>query len=105
MKAENCVLKAAVAVTNTGKRDSEEIVQCYIRDMAAARVRPVKQLKDFRKIAVRAGECVTVMFEIPFDSLGYYDWDMNYRVDGGEYRVMIGGSSADVLEAGIVLEK
>lgn len=105
VKEDGQTLKASVTVTNTGGRDGEEIVQCYIRDMAADRVRPVKQLKDFRKVAVPAGESVTVSFEIPADGLGYYDWDMNWRVDEGEYRIFIGGSSANVLEAAVILKK
>lgn len=101
---ENQTLKASVTVSNTGSRDGEEVVQLYIRDLAADRVRPVKQLKDFRKIALAAGETKTVRFEIPFAKLGYYDWNMTYCVDDGEYRVFVGGSSADTLEAAVILK-
>lgn len=102
--AENQILKASVTVTNTGSRDGEEVVQLYIRDLAADRVRPVKQLKAFRKIALSAGEAKTVSFELPVAELGYYDWNMNYCVDDGEYRVFVGGSSADTLEAAVILK-
>jgi len=104
VEADGQKLKASVTVTNTGSRDGEEIVQLYVRDLAANRVRPVKQLKDFRKVPVKAGESVLVAFEIPISELGYYDWDMQYCVDKGEYRVFIGGSSADALEASIILK-
>lgn len=100
----NQTLRASVTVTNTGSRDGEEIVQLYVRDVAADRVRPVKQLKGFRKVGVRAGKSVRVSFEIPFAELGYYNWEMQYCVDDGEYRVFAGGSSADVLEASVVLK-
>ncbi len=102
VEAGDQTLRASVTVANTGGRDGEEIVQLYVRDPAADRVRPVKELKGFRKVAVKAGQSVPVSFEIPFSELGYYDWDMNYRVDAGEYRVFIGGSSADTLEASVV---
>ena len=101
---ENQTLKASVTVSNTGSRDGEEVVQLYIRDLAADRVRPVKQLKAFRKIVLGAGEAKTVSFELPVAELGYYDWNMNYCVDDGEYRVFVGGSSADTLEAAVILK-
>lgn len=100
---ENQTLRASVTVTNTGSRDGEEIVQLYVRDPAADRVRPVKQLINFRKVAVQAGESVRVSFEVPIAELGYYDWDMRYRVDDGEYRIFLGGNSVNTLEASVFI--
>ncbi len=59
-------------MTNTGGRDGEEIVQCYVQQMTGRRVRPVRQLKDFTKISLKAGETKTVTFVIPYAGLSYY---------------------------------
>lgn len=103
--AENQVLKASVTVANTGSRDGEEVVQLYVRDLAADRVRPVKQLKGFQKIAIKAGESRRLNFAVPFAELGYYDWNMHYCVDDGDYRVFIGGNSAETLETTITVKQ
>lgn len=87
----------SVIVKNTGKTDGEETVQCYFRDVTAKRVRPVKQLIDFEKIALKAGEEREVRFVIPYDKLGYLDMEMNYIVEEGWFEVSVGGSSADCL--------
>lgn len=88
---------AAVTVKNTGDRAGEEIVQCYFRDLAAKRVRPVKQMVDFAKIALQPGEEKTVSFTIPHSKLGYYDMNMNYVVEPGEFDLFVGGNSRDCL--------
>lgn len=89
-----------VQVKNVGNVDGEEIVQCYVQDVAAKRVRPVKQLKAFEKVAVKAGETVNVQFKIPVEELGYYDWNMNYVVEPGEFIFYAGGNSRDCLSEG-----
>lgn len=86
-----------VTVTNIGERDGEEIVQCYVRDTVAKRVRPVKQLKAFEKIKLAPGEQKEVAFTIPFQALGYYDWNMEYLIEPGEYIFYVGGNSEKVL--------
>lgn len=91
------ILKVSVQVTNTGDRAGEEIVQLYVQDVAAQRVRPVKQLKAFEKISLAAGESRIVSFEIPVKQLGYYDMQMNHLVEKGLFKVYAGGNSADCL--------
>ena len=83
----------SVSVTNTGSRDGDEIVQCYVQDTAAKRVRPVRQLKGFEKISLRAGETKTVDFVIPFAELSYYDWNMEEVPCEGILKVYVGGDS------------
>ena len=83
----------SVSVTNTGSRDGDEIVQCYVQEVAAKRVRPVRQLKGFEKISLRAGETKTVDFVIPFAELSYYDWNMEEVPCEGILKVYVGGDS------------
>jgi len=94
---------AAFIVKNTGERSGEEIVQCYFRDIAAKRVRPVKQLADFLKLHLKPGEEQKVTLTISFHQLGYYDSQMNYVVEPGEFELFVGGSSNDCLSARFVL--
>ena len=75
-KKEDAV-HVAVSVSNTGERDGDEIVQCYVQDVAAKRVRPVRQLKGYEKVSLKAGETKKVEFTIPYEELGYYDWNMD----------------------------
>ena len=96
-------LTVSVIVKNTGSRAGDEIVQCYFRDLAAQRVRPVKQLADFTKIHLEAGEKKTVVFTVPYSKLGYYDMAMNYVVEPGEFDLFVGGSSRDCLSARFTL--
>lgn len=93
----NDSLTASVNVKNTGGHAGDEIVQCYFRDLAAQRVRPVKQLVDFAKIHLEAGEEKTVVFTVPYSKLGYYDMTMNYVVEPGEFDLFVGGNSRDCL--------
>ena len=83
----------SVSVTNTGSRGGDEIVQCYVQEVAAKRVRPVRQLKGFEKISLRAGETKTVDFVIPFAELSYYDWNMEEVPCEGTLKVYVGGDS------------
>lgn len=92
-----------VQVKNVGNVDGEEVVQCYVQDVAAKRVRPVKQLKAFEKVAVKAGETVNVQFTIPVEELGYCDWNMNYVVEPGEFVFYAGGNSRDCLSKRVEL--
>ncbi|MCC8045970.1 MAG: glycoside hydrolase family 3 C-terminal domain-containing protein [Clostridiales bacterium] len=102
IEANGC-LRAAVTVKNTGDRAGDEIVQCYVRDVVGSRVRPLKELKGYRKIHLEAGEERQVEFEIPIEKLGFYNAKMEYVVEPGEFRIYVGGNSQDVLEASIVL--
>lgn len=102
-EGENTVLKVTVDIKNIGKCAGEEVMQCYVQDVAAERVRPVKELKAFKKLALEPGQKETVTFTIPKESLGYYDRQMNYRVDAGEFRVYVGGNSKDTLCQSVIL--
>jgi len=82
-------------VTNTGKREGAEVVQMYIRDVVSSVTRPVKELKGFQKISLRPGEKKTVSFEITPDLLSFFDVNMKYVVEPGEFVIMVGNSSRD----------
>lgn len=89
-------LVASVTVTNTGKVDGTEVVQLYIRDLVGSVTRPVRELKGFEKVKIKAGESRTVRFKITPELLKFYDYDLNYVVEPGEFEVMIGRNSLDV---------
>ena len=86
---------ASVTIENTGQRDGVEICQLYINDLVSSVSRPVKELKDFLRVELKAGEKRTVEFTITPDKLAFYDLNMNPIVEAGEFEVMIGGSSRD----------
>lgn len=84
------------AVTNTGDRSGAEIVQLYIRDRISSIVRPVKELKGFRKVLLEPGETKKVTFEIGYNELKMLDADLKWVVEPGEFEIMIGASSEDI---------
>lgn len=84
-----------VSVSNTGDFDGEEIVQLYIRDVAGSVTRPVKELKDFKKVFIRKGETVKVNFTVDTSDLSYYYSDLQLRAEKGEYEIMTGPNSAE----------
>jgi beta-glucosidase len=87
--------RVRVDVTNTGTRRGDEVVQLYIRDVVSSVTRPVKELKAFRRITLDPGTTQTVTLPITPDSLAFYDIEMIYRVEPGEFRIMVGTSSRD----------
>jgi beta-glucosidase len=95
----NQTVTASVVVTNTGSRTGKEVVQLYIRDVVGANTRPVKELKGFEKIELKAGESKMVTFKITTDDLKYYHADMTYGWEPGDFEIMIGSSSKDVKKA------
>ena len=95
---------AVVTVTNTGKYDGAEVVQLYIRDLVGSITRPVRELKGFNKIFLRAGESKTVSFTITRDLLRFYDYNMNYVAEPGDFNIMIGGNSQTVKTAKLTLK-
>ena len=97
-------LKASIIVTNTGKMDGEETVQLYIQDVVAKRVRPVRELKAFKKAALEKGESKKVDFTIPVRELGYYDNNMKYIVEEGKFKIYVGGSLKECLETEVELK-
>jgi beta-glucosidase len=97
-------LLASVTVTNTGKYDGEEVVQLYIRDITASIIRPVKELKAFRKIFLKAGESKTVDFTVKDKDLAFYDGEGNIVLEGGKFIIFVGGDSQHVSEQGFELK-
>jgi len=87
--------RVLVDVTNTGGRAGTEVAQLYVRDLVSSVTRPIKELKGFQKIRLQAGETKTVTFDITPKSLAFYDLDMNYVVETGEFEIMVGNSSRD----------
>lgn len=85
--------KVTVAVTNTGKRAGDEIVQLYIHDLVSSVTRPVIELKDFRRISLRPGETKTVEFTITPEKLWFYNVNMKRVVEPGTFEIMVGPSS------------
>ena len=100
----NGELMASVTVTNKSKVDGAEIVQLYIRDVVGSVTRPVKELKGFEKVFIKAGESKTVNFKITPEMLKFYDYDLNFVFEPGDFDVMIGGNSRDVKNARFTLK-
>jgi beta-glucosidase len=92
----NQPLTATVTVTNDGKYDGKEVVQLYIRDVVGSNTRPVKELKGFQKIDLKTGETKTINFTITTDDLKFYNADLKYDWEAGDFQIMIGGNSRDV---------
>ena len=84
-----------VDVRNTGKRAGAEVVQMYVRDCVSSVTRPVKELKGFQKVSLRPGETQTVALDITPESLAFYDLQMKYVVEPGEFEIMVGNSARD----------
>jgi beta-glucosidase len=94
-RQDACATTVLVDVKNTGTHDGTEVVQMYIRDLISSATRPMKELKGFKKIFLRAGETQTVALDITPDSLAFYDINMKYVVEPGEFEIMVGNSSRD----------
>jgi beta-glucosidase len=95
----NKTVTVSVDLANTGKYDGAEVVQLYIRDMVGSITRPVKELKGFQKVFLKAGETKTVTFTITPEDLKFYNYDLKYDWEPGEFMIMIGGNSRDVKSA------
>ena len=94
----------SVNVTNTGARDGEEVVQLYLRDLVASIVRPVKELKGFKKVFLKAGETKTVSFTIDKEVLQFYTIHKKWEVELGDFQLFVGGNSATELSKMITVE-
>lgn len=101
---ENQKIKVSVDVKNTGNYDGEEVVQLYIRDLVGSVARPVKELKGFEKVLIRKGETKTVNFEIGVEDLKFYNSDLKWVAEKGDFQVMVGTNSDDVKKANFVLK-
>ena len=89
-------IQAQVTVTNTGNREGAEVVQLYIRDMVGSIARPVQELKGFERITLKPGESRLVTFTIDAELLKFYNKDLNYVCEPGDFEVMVGPNSRDV---------
>ena len=92
----NQTIQASVTVTNSGNYDGAEVVQLYIRDMVGSITRPVKELKGFQKVMLKKGESKKITFDITPESLKFYNGDLKYDWESGEFDIMIGTNSEDV---------
>jgi beta-glucosidase len=91
-------LTVSVDVQNTGSRDGTEVVQLYIRDLVGSVTRPVKELKGFERVALRAGEKRTVTFTLKPEQLGFYNAANKFVVEPGDFKVWVSQSSDGGLE-------
>ena len=93
------MITASVDVSNTGLLPGGEVVQLYIRDLVGSTTRPVKELKGFERIYLQPGQTRTVTFKIAPEMLKFYDYDLQYVIEPGDFQVMIGSNSRDVKTA------
>jgi len=103
MKAGQSI-RATITVSNTGNYDGEETVQLYIQDVVGSVVRPVKELKGFQKIFLKKGENKQVSFAIDVNELKFYDYQLKYIYEPGDFKIYIGGNSQDLKEASFKLQ-
>ena len=102
-KAGSDGIDVEISVKNTGKREGDEIVECFFRDPVAERVRPVRKLAAFEKVHLSPGEMKTVRFHIKKEQVGYYNSCMEFVVDPGEIQIYAGGSLETCLETSVVM--
>ena len=89
----NETLKISINVTNSGNYDGVETVQLYIKDVVGSVTRPVKELKRFEKVVIKKGETKTISFEITSDDLKFYDKNMKFTAESGDFEIFVGGNS------------
>ena len=95
---ENDTIEVTVDVTNTGDYDGKEGVQLYIRDVIGTVTRPVRELKGFQKVALRKGETKPISFSISIEDLKFYNYDLDFVAEAGEFEVFVGTNSEDTLK-------
>ncbi|MHA7100730.1 beta-glucosidase BglX [Roseivirga pacifica] len=100
----NGSITVSATIKNTGKYAGKEVVQFYIRDLVGSVTRPVKELKGFEKISLAPGESKKVSFTVTVKDLEFYTRDMSYKAEPGDFKVFIGPSSAEGLEADFTLK-
>lgn len=105
-------LEVSIDITNESEVDGKEVVQLYIRDLVGTITRPVKELKGFQKVFIRAGETVSVSFEVTTNDLKFYNYDPNkmdqsmiYDWEPGEFEIMVGSNSRDLKRTVVVWQK
>ena len=96
-------VRVSVTVTNSGRRAGAEVVQLYLRDLVGSVTRPVKELKGFQKVELAPGEAREVSFALKASDLAFYTAQGKWEAEPGDFKVFVGGSSADVKEASFTL--
>ena len=91
---ENDVIRVSFELKNTGMREGTEVVQLYVQDKVGSVVRPVKELKGFQRVTLAPGETRTVTFELPVSDLAFWNIDMEYVVEKGDFNLWVAGDSA-----------
>lgn len=86
-------ISISIPITNSGNYDGKEVVQLYIRDLVGTVTRPIKELKGFQKVEIKKGETKVVTFEISIEDLKFYNSDLNFVAEPGDFEVFIGGNS------------
>lgn len=97
-------ITVTIPVTNTGNRDGIEVVQLYIRDVVGSIARPVKELKGFQRLSIKAGETATATFTIDASKLKFYNYDLKEVVEPGEFDVMVGPNSRELKRTTITVQ-
>ncbi|BCJ92051.1 beta-glucosidase [Terrihabitans soli] len=105
VQSMNSVAQASITLKNAGSRPGTEIVQLYVRDVVASRVRPVRELKQYRRVSLAPGQSETVTFLVTRDELGFRDERGELIVEPGDFKIGIGADSTTELAAGFTLEK
>ena len=92
-------VNVSVNLKNVGKYDGTEVVQLYVQDKVGSVIRPVKELKAFQRVELKAGESKTVTFTLPVSDLAFWRYDMTYGVEPGDFKLWVGTNSAEGLSA------
>jgi beta-glucosidase len=94
--SDSDTIEVSFQLTNSGKFAGNEVVQLYLRDKVGSVVRPIIELKDFQKIYLNAGETKTIQFTIDKEKLAFYNEQLEWNTEAGDFDVMIGTSSSDI---------
>ena len=103
MNIKNDSLIASITISNKGEYDADEIIQMYIRDIAGSITRPVQELKGFQRIHLKKGESREITFTITPELLKFYNNDLDFVCEPGEFELMIGPNSRDVERCKFIL--
>ena len=87
-------IRVSFDLKNTGRYEATEVAQLYVQDKVGSVVRPVKELKGFQRVTLAPGESKTVTFELPVSDLAFWNIDMEYVVEPGDFRLWVAGDSA-----------
>jgi len=103
--SNNEKLTVSIDLTNSGKMEGKEVVQLYIRDLVGSVTRPVKELKAFQKVSLKAGETQTIIFKLDQKDLSFYREDLSFGTEPGKFHVFIGSNSRDLMQAEFELKQ